>query len=184
MAKEMAKALRIILSVLIIPPEKKIPLLCCVAMSMKHNNSLIVLLQNGKDRSGIHQSLEQVQRTGVIPLPRRELSVDTTKLADNLLQNKRETECLENKQGLKEQQAENILTNRHKEIIIKNNQKQSKMITNNQKLSNLIKKEQHDDRTGTHTQENSALLAAGTATNTNQPTNTTHSKVKNQEIGR
>ena len=175
MAKEMAKALRIILSVLIIPPEKKIPLLCCVAMSMKHNNSLIVLLQNGKDRSGIHQSLEQVQRTGVIPLPRRELSVDTTKLADNLLQNKRETECLENKQGLKEQQAE---------IIIKNNQKQSKMITNNQKLSNLIKKEQHDDRTGTHTQENSALLAAGTATNTNQPTNTTHSKVKNQEIGR
>lgn len=127
------------------------------------------------NRSSISESLEQVQRTGVIPVPGRELFADATKLADNPLWNKRETECLENKQGLKEQLAENIFTNHHKEIIIKNNQKQSKMIKNNQKSSNLIKKEHHDDRTGTHTQGNTAVLAAGTTTNTNQPANQTQS---------
>lgn len=129
----------------------------------------------GTNRSGIHQSLEQVQRTGVIPLPRRELSADTAKLADNVLRNKRETECLENQQGLKEQLAENIIMNCHKEMIIKNHQKQSKMITNNQKLSNLIKKEQHDDRIGTHPQRNTALLTAGNNTDTNKPTIPTQS---------
>ncbi len=127
------------------------------------------------NRGRIPESLEQVQRTGVIPLSGRELFTDTAKLADNSLWNKRETECLENKQRLKEQLTENILTNYHNEIIIKNNQKQSKMIKNNQKLSNLIKKEQDDDRTGTYPQGNTAVFTAGTTAKTNQSANTAQS---------
>ncbi len=137
---------------------------------------------DGTNRSRIPESLEQVQRTGVISVSGRELFADTAKLADNLLRNKRETKRLENQQVLKEQQAENILTNRHKEIIIKNNQKQSKIITNCQKSSknetnliNLNDKEYFYDRTGTHTQENSALLTAGNNTDTNKPTITNQS---------
>lgn len=130
---------------------------------------------DGTNRSRIPESLAQIQRAGIIPVSGRELFADTAKLADNPLRNKRETECLENQQGLKEQLAENILTNCHNEIIIKNNQKQSKMIKNNQKSSNIIKKEQDDDRTGTHTQGNSAVLAAGIAANTNQSANQTQS---------
>lgn len=127
------------------------------------------------NRSSISESLEQIQRTGVIPVSGRELFADTAKLADNPVWNERETECLENKQKLKEQLIENILTNHHNEIIIKNYQNQSKMIKNNQKSSNIIKKEQLDDRIGTYTQGNSAVLAAGTAANANQPANQTQS---------
>lgn len=137
--------------------------------------------------------MEQVQRTEVIPVSGRELFADASKLADNVLRNKRETKRLENQQGLKEPQAENILTNRHKEIIIKNNQKQSKIITNCQKSSNFNtnylksskdevnqnNKEHHNDRTGTHTQENSALFTAGNNTDTNKPTITTQSSGTN-----
>ncbi len=134
---------------------------------------------DGTNRSRIPESLEQVQRTEVIPVSGRELFADASKLADNVLRNKRETKRLENQQGLKEQQAENILTNHHKEIIIKNNQKQSKIITNCQKSSkdevNQNNKEHHNDRIGTHTQGNSALITAGNNTDTNQPTNTTRS---------
>lgn len=138
------------------------------------------------DRNRIPESLEQVQRTEVIPVSGRELFADTSKLADNVLRNKRETKRLENQQGLKEQQAENILTNRHKEIIIKNNQKQSKIITNCQKSSknetnliNLNNKEYLYDRTGTYTQRNTALFTAGNNTDTNKPTITTQSSGTN-----
>lgn len=134
------------------------------------------------DRSRIPESLEQVQRTEVIPVSGRELFADASKLADNLLRNKGKTECLENQQGLKEQLTKNILTNRHKEIIIKTHQTQSKIIANCQKSSknetNLINpnnKEYLYDRTETYTQRNTALFTAGNNTDTNKPTITTQS---------
>lgn len=126
---------------------------------------------DGTDGSGISQSLEQIQRTGVVPLQGRELFADTAKLADNVLRNKRETKCLENQQGL------NVCQD------ISRNVKDFQDTASYCNLFQYISisqttqpiKEKADDRTGTHTQSHIAVLAAGNNTNPNEPTITTQS---------
>lgn len=125
---------------------------------------------DGADRSRIHQSLEQIQRAGIISLSGRELFADTAKLADNALWNKGKTERLENQQGLKKLQGfSNNFIDFHSNA--------SSCILFHSFSTSLIqdKEEKHNDRIGTHTQRNTALIAAGNTANANEPTNTAQS---------
>ncbi len=124
---------------------------------------------DGADRSRIYQSLEQIQRAGVISLSRRELFADTAKLANNVLWNKRETECLENQQI-----AQNI-SKRLVDIQKEDSDDIFEKLIGYMQNQTKNEKEHHNDRTGTHTQRNTALIAAGITANAKQPTNTTQS---------
>lgn len=109
------------------------------------------------DRSRIPESLEQVQRIGVIPLPRRELSADTAKLADNVLRNKGKTECLENQQRLSV--CQDISRNVKKFQDTANYCNLFQHISNSQTILSI--KEKADDRDRTHAQRNTACPAKG-----------------------
>lgn len=125
---------------------------------------------DGENGGRISKSLEQVQRAGVFSISGRKLSADTSKLADNAIRDERKTECLENQQGLKNLQG-------FSSDFINFHTNASSCTLFHSFSTSLIQdnKEKHNDRTGTHTQGNTAFFTAGTATNANQPANTTQS---------